>query len=78
MTLSLCQKINKTLSQPQKIIVLVRLFELLKTDNKFTPQRMNILTTAAKVFNISEVEFNSMYGFVLNDLIFETDNPNLW
>ena len=46
MTLSLCQKINHTLSQPQKIIVLVRLFELLKTDNKFTPQRMNILSLA--------------------------------
>ena len=77
MTLSLCQKINHTLSQPQKIIVLVRLFELLKTDNKFTPQRMNIITTAAKVFNINDEEFKSIYGFVLNDLIFETDNVNL-
>lgn len=51
-TLSICKKINKTLAQKQKIIVLVRLYELLKINNLFTPQRVQIIKTTAEVFNI--------------------------
>ena len=31
--LAICRKINKTLTQKQKIVVLVRLYELVKSDN---------------------------------------------
>ena len=75
--LTICQQINQTLSQSQKIIVLVRLFELLKTDNKFTPLRMSIMDTASKVFNFQNKEYQSIYSFVLNDVIFAYDDPNM-
>jgi hypothetical protein len=51
-SVALCRKINKTLTQKQKVVVLIRLFELLKTDGQYTPQRMGIINTAANVFNI--------------------------
>ena len=55
-TLKICIKINKTLAQKQKVIVLVRLYELLKANNSFTEQRIDIINTAAEGFNISEDE----------------------
>lgn len=65
--LGICKKINKTLAQKQKIVVLVRLFELMKSDNKYTDQRMMIIDTVAEVFNITKEEYNSVYSFVEND-----------
>jgi len=41
-TLAICKKINKTLSQKQKIVVLVRLLELIKTDSQLSDQRIAI------------------------------------
>ena len=55
--LGICKKINKTLTQEQKVVVLVRLFELVNTDRKFTDQRMAIINTVAEVFNLSKQEF---------------------
>ncbi len=55
-TLTICIKINKTLAQKQKVIVLVRLYELLKANNSFTESRIDIINTAAEGFNISEEE----------------------
>ena len=48
--LGICKKINKTLTQKQKIVVLVRLFELINADRKFSEQRMAIINTVAEVF----------------------------
>ncbi|MFN8208874.1 MAG: ATP-binding cassette domain-containing protein [Bacteroidales bacterium] len=64
--LGLCKKINKTLTQNQKVIVLLRLFELVNTDRKFTEQRMAIINTVAEVFKIGKEEFRSIYDFVIN------------
>src|SRR5690554_1267626 len=47
--LGICKKINKTLTQKQKVVVLVRLFELVNADRKFTEQRMAIINTVADV-----------------------------
>ncbi|MEO6301901.1 MAG: ATP-binding cassette domain-containing protein [Bacteroidia bacterium] len=55
-TLTICIKINKTLAQKQKVIVLVRLYELLKANNSFTESRIEIINTAAEGFNIPEEE----------------------
>ena len=41
-TLALCRKINKTLTQKQKIVVLIKLFELVSADRNFSSQRMEI------------------------------------
>ncbi len=45
--LGLCKKINKTLTQKQKVVVLVRLFEIVNADRKFTDQRMQIINTVS-------------------------------
>jgi ABC-type multidrug transport system ATPase subunit len=68
--LAICKKINKTLNQSQKIIVLLRLYELVNSDKKFTNQRMDIITTVADVFKIPRNEKNDIEYFV-------TDNSSL-
>lgn len=66
-TLAICKKINKTLTQKQKVVVLVRLFELVNSDKQFTPQRLAIINTVAEVFNIDKKEFTDIENFVLQD-----------
>ena len=66
-TLGIAKKINKTLTQKQKVVVLVRLFELVNSDKKFTPQRMAIIDTAAEVFNISREEYTAIEAFELHE-----------
>jgi ABC-type multidrug transport system ATPase subunit len=65
--LGICKKINKTLTQEQKVVVLVRLFELVNADRKFTDQRMAIINTVAEVFNLSKEEFKSIETFVIKN-----------
>ncbi len=52
--LGICRKINKTLNQKQKAIVLIKLLEMLASDRSFTEQRMAIIKTVAEVFNLKE------------------------
>ncbi|MBR2194701.1 MAG: ATP-binding cassette domain-containing protein [Salinivirgaceae bacterium] len=75
--LGICKKINKTLTQQQKVVVLVRLFELVAADRQFTDQRMAIINTAAEVFNISAEEFESTENFCRKETIEELDIPNI-
>jgi len=74
--LGLCKKINKTLTQKQKVIVLVRLFELVNADRKFSEQRMAIINTVAEVFKLTKEEFLSIESFVINNEIKELDNSS--
>ena len=55
-TLGICKKINKTLTQKQKVVVLIKLLELVGTDKNFSPQRREIINTVAEVFNIVKEE----------------------
>ncbi len=64
-TLKLCKQINKTLSQKQKFIVLVKLLELVNSDRSFTSQRMEIINTASDVFNIQTEEYKLLESFVV-------------
>jgi ABC transport system ATP-binding/permease protein len=66
-TLSICRKINKTLSQKQKVVVLIRIFELLKAENLYTEQRMGIIETIATVFNIPNDELELIGRFIRED-----------
>ncbi|MFN8436963.1 MAG: ATP-binding cassette domain-containing protein [Cytophagales bacterium] len=62
-TLSICKKINKTLTQKQKIVVLVRLFELLNQNSNsegISSQRKEIIDTVSNVFNILPEEFSNI------------------
>ncbi|MCI0523352.1 MAG: ATP-binding cassette domain-containing protein [Bacteroidales bacterium] len=61
--LNLCNQINRTLSQEQRVIALLRCFELIDSDKQYTPQRMNIINTIAEVFRVSQEEFNSIWLF---------------
>ena len=60
----ICKKINRTLNREQKVVVLLRLFELLNSAGKFTVQRMNIVNTVAEVFRIPPETCNLMEYFV--------------
>lgn len=75
--LGLCKKINKTLTQKQKVVVLVRLFEIINVDRKFSDQRMAIINTVAEVFNIPQDEFNSVKLFVIETDTKELDDSNI-
>ncbi len=75
--LGICKQINRTLNQEQKVIVLMRLFELVNSDRRFTPQRMNIINTVAEVFNISTEEFESIAQFVRHDKPEVIKNPSI-
>ncbi len=75
--LGICRKINKRLDQQQKVIVLVRLFELVNADKKFTEQRMAIIKTVGDVFNISKEEFASIENFVIKEQLSDLDDESI-
>jgi ABC-type multidrug transport system ATPase subunit len=76
-TLGICRKINKTLTQKQKIVVLVELLEILKVQaGRDVAQQQEIIDTVAIAFNIEKEEYKTMQTFVLHDdvLLFGDDN----
>ena len=75
--LGICKKINKTLNQDQKVVVLLRLYELVNADKKFTNQRMEIITTVADVFKIPKNEKNDIEYFVTDNSSHELIEKNL-
>ncbi len=75
-TLGICRKINKTLTQKQKVIVLIRLLELVNSDKNFTPQRLSIIDTVSDVFNIGKEEFQLIESVVLKDNLTDIISDN--
>lgn len=74
---SICKKINKTLTQEQKVVVLVRLYELVNAERKFTEQRLNIINTVAEVFRFTREEFADIERFVTSMLPETLNSPNV-
>ncbi len=70
-TLGLCKKINKTLTQKQKVVVLIKLLELIGSDKNFTPQRIEIINTVSTVFNIGQDEYKLIETFITAETIAE-------
>jgi len=66
-TLAICKKINKTLAQKQKTIVLIRLLEFFKKDSHLSVNRVQIVETVADVFKIEKAEFNDLKTFIFED-----------
>ncbi|MFA0962852.1 ATP-binding cassette domain-containing protein [Roseivirga sp. BDSF3-8] len=66
-TLGICKKINKTLTQKQKVVVLVKLLELVGSDGNYTSQRMEIIDTVSNVFKVGKEEYKLIEGFVLKE-----------
>jgi ABC transport system ATP-binding/permease protein len=75
--LGICKKINKTLTQKQKVVVQVRLFEIVNAGGKFTDQRMAIINTVAEAFKLDKEEFEDIKRFVLNSTSEELDFPSM-
>lgn len=65
--LGICKKINKQLNREQKVVVLVRLYELISMDMKLTDQRMAIVNTVADVFKLPKNEILAIEAFVLQN-----------
>jgi ABC-type multidrug transport system ATPase subunit len=65
--LGICKKINKQLNREQKVVVLVRLYELVNADHKFTEQRMAIINTVADVFKLPRNEIENIEHFVIHN-----------
>ncbi|WP_010662134.1 ATP-binding cassette domain-containing protein [Marinilabilia salmonicolor] len=65
--LGICKKINKQLNREQKVVVLVRLYELVNADHKFTEQRMAIINTVADVFKLPRNEISHIENFVIKN-----------
>ncbi|HEY0743801.1 MAG TPA: ATP-binding cassette domain-containing protein, partial [Chryseosolibacter sp.] len=66
-TLGICKKINKTLTQKQKVVVLIKLLELVGSDKNFSAQRREIINTVSTVFNIDKYEYELIEKFVINE-----------
>jgi ABC transport system ATP-binding/permease protein len=76
-TLSICKKINKTLTQKQKTIVMIKLLELVGSDGHFTSQRMDIINTVSVVFNIAQPEHKLIESFVISKETDALDFPDI-
>lgn len=61
--LRICEQINKELTQRQKFLVLVRIFEFIYFDEMITEKEMDFIQTVADSFNISNDEFQQIYTF---------------
>jgi Tellurite resistance protein TerB. len=68
-TLGICKKINKTLTQKQKVVVLIKLLELIGSDKNFTPQRIEIINTVSTVFNIVQDEYKLIESFIVAEKV---------
>lgn len=69
--LSICEAINKELVQRQKVIILVRILEFIKSDNPdgISDIELEYVETISQKFNISSSEYRS-----LSDYIFSATN----
>jgi ABC-type multidrug transport system ATPase subunit len=75
--LNVCKTINRTLTQEQRIISLIRALELIDSDRQYTPQRMNIINTIAEVFGVSSKEFNSIRTFIREEEKGKFSDPSM-
>ena len=65
--LKICDQINKELTQKQKIVVLVRLFEFVNSDDdEITDQEFEFISVVAGSFYIDEKEYTRIKEFTIN------------
>ncbi len=64
--LKIATAINEELAQPQKVIVLIRLLEFVKSDKgEITEQEMEFINTVSDTFNVLEEEYEQIRDFAL-------------
>ena len=74
--LKFCRQINKSLEQRQKVIILVKLLELVASDKNFTSQRRMIIDTVSSAFNIKD-DYSVIESFVLSEDSTKLNDPNI-
>ena len=63
-----CRKINQTLTQKEKILVLVKITELLAIDGRATstPRRVEVVKLIAESLQITKPQFELIYQFIID------------
>jgi ABC-type multidrug transport system ATPase subunit len=69
--------INEELSQKEKIIVLIRLLEFIKNDEKISEQESEFVTTISDTFNIPRWQYDEIKSFVVNSFAQLSDSENI-
>lgn len=75
--LRICSQINEELTQRQKMIVLLRVFGFIYSNNAVTEQESEFVQTVAESFNISDEEYKSLKAFVESDESKLLDNKGI-
>lgn len=73
-TLAICKRINKTLDQKQKSIVLVGICEFIYYAESETDLRLEIVETIGKVFKIDKEEYETILAFTAAKSIIDVVN----
>ncbi len=83
--LKIAERINETLHQQEKVVVLIRLLEYLTYKGKISPDEEDFLATVASTFNIEDSEYQNIKFFALsefhkipqkNNLLIITSDPD--
>ena len=72
--LRICDAINKELTAPEKVIVMVKLLEFINSNMEITDQENEFVTTVADTFNLDPDESKELYNFVINDSQLDSEN----
>lgn len=62
--LRICMQINAELTQKQKVIVLIRLMDFIKSGNEISEQDVEFVETVSETFNISEEDHEICCNFI--------------
>lgn len=73
--LRICDQINKELTQRQKVIVLIRIFEFVNRDEEISEKELKFIETVAESFHINDREFNNIRNFIKDDGKSYVDEP---
>lgn len=73
--LRICDQINKELTQRQKVIVLIRIFEFIDRDDEISEKELKFIETVAESFHINDKEFKNIMNFIKDDGKSYVDEP---
>ena len=75
--LRICSQINEELTQRQKFIVLIRLFEFINASGHAGEQENSFVSTVAEMFNIVQDEYQLLQTFLEKSIEEVIDNDNI-
>ena len=74
--LKLCKQISRTINQRQKVVVLVRILELINAQYNLTEQRLGIVGTVSDIFRIQKEEYESILSYVSSRKVTKLSHEN--